>query len=217
MLLKSLRVQYFLLRWINKECRVVSANSTGDVMSAQRWLERDSWEKNAQQMQSHAVKCSSVGQIVWPANVSALTGVCPLAPQSTLTRATALSHQGALGQSKCQPCAVKPVSQCWRRTQGRGARPTQTTSPSRMTSSDRFQHFSKFCQSSGFISRRLSLENLKDFPSFTQRSGSFVSELWAAEVLLLSWPTISQQIVEEPANWGSSGPGFYVFNAPLAN
>lgn len=61
MLLKSLRVQYFLLRWINKERCAVSANSAGDVMSARRWLERDSQEKNAQQMQSHAVKCSSGG------------------------------------------------------------------------------------------------------------------------------------------------------------
>lgn len=46
-------------------------------------------------------------------------GACPLVHWSTLTGANTLSHKWSLGQWKCQLCAVKPMCQCWCRTQRR--------------------------------------------------------------------------------------------------
>ncbi len=74
-------------------------------------------------------------------------GACPLVHWSTLTGANTLSHKWSLGQSKCQLCALRPMSQCWRRTQGRRVA-SQTTSSIQMTSSGGFQQFFKFCLSS---------------------------------------------------------------------
>ena len=72
-------------------------------------------------------------------------GARPLAPP-VRPGANTLPQKWSLGQSKCQVCVVKPMSQCWRGTQGRREASKQTTPSIWITSSD-FSSSSKFCLS----------------------------------------------------------------------
>lgn len=72
-------------------------------------------------------------------------GACPLVHWSTLTGANTLSHNWSLGQSKCQLCAMKPMSQCWQRTQGRRPASRQPLLPYR------WHHLVDFSSSSSFV------------------------------------------------------------------
>lgn len=141
--------------------------------------------KNAfvpQRTQSHAVRCSTRGQM-WPVNASALTGR-PSTRSPARPGANTLPQKWSLGQSKCQLCAVKPMSQCWRGTQGPREASNQTTPSIWITSSAGLQQFfqvlfkclSLLCESSATNSRSSGLLTVNQaegfqlaFTSWTQR------------------------------------------------
>lgn len=154
---------------------------------------------------------------MWPVNASALTGR-PSTRSPVRPGANTLPQKWSLGQSKCQLCAMKPMSQCWRGTQGRREASNQTTPSIWITSSAGLQQFfqvlfkclSLLCESSATNSRSSGLLTVNQaegfqlaFASWTQRQTAL--DCWhrdcasvfgspgvtgqIAEALLLCWTT----------------------------